>query len=62
MINDCILTTIDIGIGIGYNHVCVLRIFYWKRPTQVRTEAEFLDKIGTKVFKDFLLAIHSHLH
>jgi hypothetical protein len=25
-------------------------------------EAEFLDVIGTKVLKVFLLAIHSHLH
>ena len=26
------------------------------------TEAEFLDVIGTKVFRVFLLAIHSHLY
>jgi hypothetical protein len=27
-----------------------------------RPEAEFLDVIGTKVFRVFLLAIHSHLY
>ena len=28
----------------------------------VKAEAEFLDVIGTKVLKDFLLAIHCHLY
>ncbi len=53
MINYCILTTIDIGIGIDYKHVCMEEAY-------ASTEAEFLDVIGTKVFTIFLLAIHSH--
>ncbi len=28
----------------------------------IRTEAEFLDVFGTKVFRVFLLSIHSHLY
>ncbi len=27
----------------------------------IESKAEFLDEIGTKVLRDFLLAIHSHL-
>ena len=30
--------------------------------TQLSPEAEFLDIIGTKVFRVFLLAIHSHIY
>ncbi len=29
---------------------------------RLRPEAEFLDVVGTKVLKVFLLAIHSHLY
>jgi hypothetical protein len=29
---------------------------------RTQTEAQFLDVIGTKVLKDFLLVIHSHLY
>jgi hypothetical protein len=37
----------------------------WDNPPQIQhpfTEAEFFDVIGTKVFRVFLLAIHSHLY
>jgi hypothetical protein len=32
------------------------------QPQQRQPEAEFLDVIGTKVLRVFLLAIHSHLY
>ena len=31
-------------------------------PSGATPEAEFLDVIGTKVFRVFLLAIHSHVY
>jgi hypothetical protein len=33
-----------------------------KEGGKLRTEAEFLDVIGKKVLRVFLLAIHSHLY
>jgi hypothetical protein len=36
---------------------------FWKKQTRSRcTEAEFLDKIQTKVLRVALLAIHRHLY
>jgi hypothetical protein len=35
---------------------------YFNIHRKLRSEAEFLDEIGTKVFRVFLLAIHSHLY
>jgi hypothetical protein len=42
---------------IGSQHIVVLRLVLKMEP-----EAEFLDVIGTKVLRVFLLATNSHLY
>ncbi len=52
----------------GYRQVkctvwCVLEVrVQWKEQCPPVPEAEFLDEIGTKVARVFLLAINSHLY
>jgi hypothetical protein len=41
---------------------CYLKSIFANERSKTRTEDEFLDVIGTKVLRVFLLAIHSNLY
>jgi hypothetical protein len=49
------------SVGPIHSHRDVHMRFYSRVGNEARPEAEFLDGIGTKVYRIFLLAIHSHL-
>jgi hypothetical protein len=48
------------SIYTGFKRDSSIRLFYHSIVWRVSAEAEFLDVIGTKVWRVFLLAIHSH--
>jgi hypothetical protein len=51
-----------VSFRLGQNWLLVLNCLHSLESLQTQTtEAEFLDEVQTKVFRVFLLAIHSHL-
>jgi hypothetical protein len=55
-------SALEKGIEVQYSNVAQVKFTSLLQKGEPKSEAEFLDMIGTKGLRVFLLAIHSHLY